>query len=292
MTTHEITAYQVHPMLGSYWQALCSCGDYSSDLYLSEEAVRKAAADDHVDGFQACAATDLTTLGFRTCSRSVSHKGNHWQGPADGFPYTHSWYTHSWPRDTPPDTDQDITMAEPQPAFLITAGDVLTEAAAEQLRDDVQITPRPVLPGSPHLAESDDEDRTVRLRNFALGLQRKGPNFVVSIPDSTAPAIRAGDIFSVLDRLKNLSGRDRWRARAEQAEALLAALMDSRLVCIQCAAEAHKAVAAGDGANAQVNPADVVAEGRSLCFSHVQFVDRPVMPGQTAGGIFLPGAGA
>lgn len=65
-------------------------------------------------------------------------------------------------------------------------------------------------------------------------------------------------------------------------------LLASRIVCVMCAGEAH---ARGSDGAVPVNLANVIASGNGVCFAHIQFAAGPVMPGQTASGIYLPGAG-
>jgi hypothetical protein len=72
---------------------------------------------------------------------------------------------------------------------------------------------------------------------------------------------------------------------------LAQAVLTSRIVCVQCAAEQHKAAAAGtpDDQLPQLNTANVIAGGDGRCFAHVEFADRPLAPGQTASGLYVAG---
>jgi hypothetical protein len=52
---HEITTWKSHPMIGEYWQAMCSCGGGVTMLYRTAEAAQ-AAAEDHEPGMAAAEA--------------------------------------------------------------------------------------------------------------------------------------------------------------------------------------------------------------------------------------------
>lgn len=69
------------------------------------------------------------------------------------------------------------------------------------------------------------------------------------------------------------------------------AMLDSRLMCLGCVADNRRAALAGtrDDQLPPVNIAQVIVKGDGQCLGHVQFVDGPLMPGQTPSGIYLPG---
>lgn len=104
-------------------------------------------------------------------------------------------------------------------------------------------------------------------------------------PEPAALAILADRLDEVAASLVE------WFARIPAAP--LDQLLDSRLACVQCAAEQHRAVTTGipEDQLPGINVANVIAGGNSMCFAHIQFTDRPVMPGQTASGLFLAGPG-
>jgi hypothetical protein len=84
--------------------------------------------------------------------------------------------------------------------------------------------------------------------------------------------------------------------RAEQEpptilETLIAELLDTRIMCVGCAAEAHKATSAGvpDSELPPVRLANVIAGGNGSCWAHIQFVDRALAPGQLPSGLLIPG---
>lgn len=58
------------------------------------------------------------------------------------------------------------------------------------------------------------------------------------------------------------------------------------ILCTSCAVE-HAA-----GRRETPNAAFVVEQGRGHCAEHIQFVDGPVLPGQTPGGLYVPGVPA
>jgi hypothetical protein len=58
-TEHTITVVPMHPMLGKWWQAHCSCGSYFSDLWDSPEGAEQAGRE-HADS-QTANGTPETT---------------------------------------------------------------------------------------------------------------------------------------------------------------------------------------------------------------------------------------
>lgn len=70
-------------------------------------------------------------------------------------------------------------------------------------------------------------------------------------------------------------------------------LLDSRILCFGCIADAHRAAANGTPEDQiqRPNVANLIVDGRGQCFNHVQFTDRPLLPGQSPSGLFLPGQG-
>jgi hypothetical protein len=68
-------------------------------------------------------------------------------------------------------------------------------------------------------------------------------------------------------------------------------LLATRIGCLGCTAEAHKATASGQEPP-PINFVDVIVNGCGQCWAHVQFVDRPLAPGQLPSGLLLPGSGA
>lgn len=71
----------------------------------------------------------------------------------------------------------------------------------------------------------------------------------------------------------------------------VAELLATRILCLGCTAEARKAAAAGatDDQLPPINFANVIANGSGQCWQHIQFVDRPLAPGQLPSGLLLPG---
>lgn len=126
-----------------------------------------------------------------------------------------------------------------EPTFLIETDDTLSAAEFEQLREDIQITPRPLPLG------------------LVAGMH----------PGAVSIAIAAA----------------------------LEQLLASRLHCLGCVLDNRNAARAGtpDDQLPTVNAAQVVINGVGQCLErHVQFADGPIVPGKTAGGLYLPGAGA
>jgi hypothetical protein len=81
-----------------------------------------------------------------------------------------------------------------------------------------------------------------------------------------------------------------------QLAELVQAALDSRVVCVTCAAEQQRAAAAGTPEHElpPLNAANLIltntaGQTQSLCFAHVQFTDKPVLPGQTASGLYVAG---
>ncbi len=72
----------------------------------------------------------------------------------------------------------------------------------------------------------------------------------------------------------------------------LAGLGTPVILCLGCTGEYVQAAGRGEELPA-VHWAQLVVGGNGQCLRHVQFTDRPVMPGQTASGLFLaaPGRG-
>lgn len=68
----------------------------------------------------------------------------------------------------------------------------------------------------------------------------------------------------------------------------LTQLLETRLACADCAAQHHEQLAKGAAPEEArpINAANVMAEGKSLCWEHVQFGPRRP-PGMTPGGIWL-----
>lgn len=65
------------------------------------------------------------------------------------------------------------------------------------------------------------------------------------------------------------------------------------VLCLGCTGEYVQAAARGTAVE-QLPPvhfAQLVVGGNGQCLRHVQFTDRPVMPGQTASGLYLAGQG-
>jgi hypothetical protein len=65
-----------------------------------------------------------------------------------------------------------------------------------------------------------------------------------------------------------------------QSDELIAELS---LLCVGCFLEVHA------GQRETVNPAQIILGGNSSCLSHVQIQQAPVLPGQTPGGLYVPG---
>ena len=65
------------------------------------------------------------------------------------------------------------------------------------------------------------------------------------------------------------------------------------ILCLGCTGEYVQAAAHGAPLPAlpPVNAAALIVGGNGQCLRHVQFTDRPVMPGQTASGLYLAGQG-
>lgn len=65
------------------------------------------------------------------------------------------------------------------------------------------------------------------------------------------------------------------------------------VLCLGCTGEYVQAAARGTAVEQlpPVHPAQLVVGGNGQCLRHVQFTDRPVMPGQTASGLYLAGQG-
>lgn len=70
----------------------------------------------------------------------------------------------------------------------------------------------------------------------------------------------------------------------------LGELLNSRINCLGCSAEAHKAIAAGQNPG-PVNLANVIVQGNGQCYNHVEFVDRPLADGERPSGIIVPRVG-
>ena len=66
------------------------------------------------------------------------------------------------------------------------------------------------------------------------------------------------------------------------------------ILCLGCTGEYVQAVAHGTPLPElpPVNAAALVVGGNGQCLRHVQFTDRPVLPGQTPSGLYLAGQGA
>lgn len=68
-------------------------------------------------------------------------------------------------------------------------------------------------------------------------------------------------------------------------------LCNTRLLCLGCVQERYKAEQnrVPEDQLPAVNIAQVIVNGMGQCLGHVQFVDRPLIPGERPSGIFLPG---
>lgn len=73
-------------------------------------------------------------------------------------------------------------------------------------------------------------------------------------------------------------------------------ILDSRILCLTCVAERQRAIAAGTPEHeaAPPNAANLVltsqqGQAQSLCLAHVQFTDKPIVPGQTPSGLYVAG---
>lgn len=86
------------------------------------------------------------------------------------------------------------------------------------------------------------------------------------------------------------------RALQQLAEAVTAGIDATgmpAILCLGCTGE--RVQAARSGAPEEqwppVNFASLIVGGNGQCLRHVQFTDRPMMPGQTASGLYLAGQG-
>jgi hypothetical protein len=68
-------------------------------------------------------------------------------------------------------------------------------------------------------------------------------------------------------------------------------LLATRIACLGCAGDNYRAARAGtpDDQLPPVNLANVIVQGNGQCWKHVQFVDRPLAPGQMPSGLLIPG---
>jgi hypothetical protein len=113
-----------------------------------------------------------------------------------------------------------------------------------------------------------------------------------AVTETTAEPSAADLVAAVVPFLENVA-LSVFSALDEIARLIQDAL-DSRVVCVQCAAERQKAMAEGvpEEHLPPVNTANIIAGGDGRCFAHVQFTDRVPLPGQTPSGLYVAGAGA